>query len=121
MAAPHDEIMTAQEGKKEDAFQHDEETFNEKANAAHPAGGDLGAQWLAQYGGERRQLTDTDSESVRKTVSGLRGDGTDRPDRHVPHARVLLHLLLPATRQVFHLFWCRVRPQGGCPPPVSCP
>ena len=72
MAAPHDEITTAQESKREDAFQHDEETFNEKPHAVQPTGGDIGAQWLAQYGGERPQLTDKDSESVRKTVSALR-------------------------------------------------
>lgn len=70
MAAPHDEITTAQDGKREDAFQHDEETFPEKPQAAHPAGGDIGAKWLAEYGGERAELTDKDSEAVRRRVSG---------------------------------------------------
>lgn len=85
MSAPnahaHDEITptrshVAQPNKVEESYGHEEDTFGEKVKTAPGAGndGDVGAKWLAEYTGERRELTDKDSEAVRRRVSR---------DRHV--------------------------------------
>jgi len=121
---------------KDELPTHDEEAYNEKAGNVPGAGkdGDLGARWLAQYNGDRPELTDIDSEAVRKRVSRVSTlrdldhaaldpillGGSLTTDRHVPHACLLLHLLLSTTRQVEYLLRRRVRFQARCQFDVSC-
>ena len=56
---------------KDEQPTHDEEAYNEKLANVPGVGkdGDLGARWLASYSGNKSELTDVDSEAVRKRVN----------------------------------------------------
>jgi hypothetical protein len=46
------------------------ESLHEK-QASLPVDGDLGAQWLANYAGEKREITDEDNRRVRNRVGAV--------------------------------------------------
>lgn len=76
--------------------------------APNVKGGDLASKWLAKYDGPKPELTDELSNKVRWKVSTLAEPWQSPPsvesnfwiDRRLPHARLLLHLLLSTARQV---------------------